>query len=45
MFLATQEAEIRKIVVQSQSQASSSETLSQKYLSQNRVGGVAQVVA
>jgi hypothetical protein len=42
--LATQEAEVRKIMVQSQSQEDSSWDPSQKYLTQKRAGGVAHVV-
>jgi hypothetical protein len=44
IILATQEAGFRKIEVQSQPWANSSETLSRKYPTQNRAGGVAQVV-
>jgi hypothetical protein len=44
VILAAQEAEIRRIVVQSQPRQIVHETLSQKYSSQNRAGGVAQVV-
>jgi hypothetical protein len=40
--LATQEAEIRRIAVQSQLGQIVQETLSQKYPAQNRAGGVAQ---
>jgi hypothetical protein len=36
--LATQEAEIRRIMVQSQPQANSCKTLSQKYSKQKRTG-------
>jgi hypothetical protein len=44
VILAIQEAEIRRIVVQSQSWTNSfQETLSQKYPTKNRAGGVAQV--
>jgi hypothetical protein len=39
-ILATQEAEIRKIVVQSQPGQIIHEILSRKYLTQNRAGGV-----
>jgi hypothetical protein len=42
--LATQEAEIRRIEVESQSGQIVLETLSQKYLTQNRAGRVAQVL-
>jgi hypothetical protein len=42
IILATQEAEIRKIVVQSQPRQIVHETLSQKNPSQKRAGGVAQ---
>jgi hypothetical protein len=42
--LATQGAEIGRIVVRSQPEQTVYETLSQKNPSQNRVGGVAQVV-
>jgi hypothetical protein len=41
-ILATQEAEIRRITVQSQSRQIVHETLSQKTLHKNRAGGVAQ---
>jgi hypothetical protein len=41
VILATQEAEIRKIEVQSQPRANSSETLSRKKPSHKRAGGVA----
>jgi hypothetical protein len=43
IIIATQEAEIRRIVVQSPAQANS-ETLSWKNSSQKRAGGVTQVV-
>jgi hypothetical protein len=42
VILATQEAEIRKIEVQSQPRQIVHETLSQKNSSQKRTGGVAQ---
>jgi hypothetical protein len=42
IILATQEAEIRRIVVQSQPRQIVRETLFQKYPSQKRAGGVAQ---
>jgi hypothetical protein len=45
VILATQEAEIRTISVQSQPLHILGETLSQKYLSQKRDGGVAQGVS
>jgi hypothetical protein len=45
VILATQEAEIRRIVVQSQPRQIVLETLSRKYPSQKRAGGMAQVVA
>jgi hypothetical protein len=44
VILATQEAEIRRIAVQSQSGQILRETLSQKNPSQKRAGGVAQGV-
>jgi hypothetical protein len=44
VILATQEAEIRRTAVQSQSGQMVWETLSRKNPSQNRVGGVAQRV-
>jgi hypothetical protein len=44
VILATQEAEIRRIVVLSQPGQIVSETLSQKNPSKNRAGGVAQDV-
>jgi hypothetical protein len=44
VILATQEAEIRRIMVQSQLGEVGSETLSQKNPSQKRAGGVAQGV-
>jgi hypothetical protein len=44
VILATQEAEIRRIVVQSQPEQIVHETRSQEYPTQNRAGGVAQVV-
>jgi hypothetical protein len=43
-ILATEEAEIRRISVQSQVGQIVLKTLSQKYPTQNRTGGVAQVV-
>jgi hypothetical protein len=43
-ILATQEAEIRRISVQSQPGKIDRETLSQKNISQNKAGGVAQVI-
>jgi hypothetical protein len=42
LILATQEAEIRRIMVQSQPRQIVLETLSQKTLHKNRVGGVTQ---
>jgi hypothetical protein len=42
LILASQEAEIRRIVVQGQPQHC--ETLSQKYLTQNRTGRVVEVI-
>jgi hypothetical protein len=42
IILATQETEIRRIMVQSQPRQIDCETLSQKYPSQERAGGVAQ---
>jgi hypothetical protein len=44
VILATQEVEIRKIVVQSQPGQIVLKTLSRKNLSQKRAGGVAQSV-
>jgi hypothetical protein len=44
VILATQEAEIRKITVQSQPKQIVHETLSQKYPTRNRTGGVSQAV-
>jgi hypothetical protein len=44
VILATQEKEIQRIAVQSQSRQIVCETLSQKNPSQKRAGGVAQVV-
>jgi hypothetical protein len=44
VILATQEAEIRRIVVRSQPREIVLETLSQKNPSQKRTGGVAQAV-
>jgi hypothetical protein len=44
IILATQEAEIRKITVQGQARQIVCKTLSQKYSTQNRAGGVAQEV-
>jgi hypothetical protein len=44
IILATQEAEIRKIEVQGQPWQIVCETLSQKYPTQKRAGGVAQVL-
>jgi hypothetical protein len=44
VILATQEAEIRRITVQSQPGQIILQTLSQKYPTQNRTGGVAQAV-
>jgi hypothetical protein len=44
IILATQEAEIRRITVQSQSGLIVCKTLSQKYLNTKRAGGVAQGV-
>jgi hypothetical protein len=44
VILATQEAEIRRIVIQSQSRQIVHKTLSRKNPSQKRVGGVAQVI-
>jgi hypothetical protein len=44
IILTTQEAEIRRIEVQSQPRQIVCETLSQKYLTQNRAGGMDQVV-
>jgi hypothetical protein len=43
-MLATQEAESRRIKVQSQPRQIVHETLSRKYPTQNRAGGVAQMV-
>jgi hypothetical protein len=43
VILATQEAEIRRIMVQNLLWQRVWETLSQKYPTQNRAGGVAQV--
>jgi hypothetical protein len=45
VILATQEAEIRRIVVQSQHKQTVHKTLSQKNLQKKRVGGVAQGVS
>jgi hypothetical protein len=42
IILATQEAEIRRIMVRSQPRQIVCETLSQKTLHKNRAGGVAQ---
>jgi hypothetical protein len=42
VILAIQEANIRRIMVQSQSRQIVHETLAQKYLSQNNAGRVAQ---
>jgi hypothetical protein len=42
VILATQEAEIRRIVVQGQPRQIVCETLSRKYPTQKRAGGVAQ---
>jgi hypothetical protein len=42
IILATQEAEIRRIVVRSQPQQRVCKRLSQKYPSQKRAGGMAQ---
>jgi hypothetical protein len=44
VILATQEAEIRRIKVQSQPEQIICKSLSQKILSQKRAGGVAQGV-
>jgi hypothetical protein len=44
VILATQEAKIRKIAVQGQSEQIVHKTLSQKYPTQNRAGGMAEVV-
>jgi hypothetical protein len=44
VILATQEAQIRRITVQSQPGQTVRKTLSQKYPSQTRAGGVAQGV-
>jgi hypothetical protein len=44
IILATQETEIRKTEVQSQPCQIVQETLSQKYPTQNRAGGVTEVV-
>jgi predicted nucleic acid-binding Zn ribbon protein len=44
IILATQEADIRRITVQRQSRQIVYKTLSWKYLTQERAGGVAQVV-
>jgi hypothetical protein len=44
VILATPEAEIRRIVVQSQPQQIVCETLTQKYTIHQRAGGLAQVV-
>jgi hypothetical protein len=44
VILATQEAEIRRIVVQSQPGVNDYETLSQKHPTQKRAGEVAQVI-
>jgi hypothetical protein len=45
VILATQEADIRRITIQSQPRQIVRETLSQKNLSQKRAGGVAQGVS
>jgi hypothetical protein len=45
VILPTQEAEIRKIMVQTQPRKIVHETLSRKNLSQKRAGGVAQGVS
>jgi hypothetical protein len=44
VILATQEAKIRRITVQSQPRQVTPETLSQKYPTHKRAGGVAQRV-
>jgi hypothetical protein len=44
VILATWEAEIRRVVIGSQSRQIVQETLSQKYPTHNRVGGVAPVI-
>jgi hypothetical protein len=44
IILSPQEAEIRRIEFQGQPKKNESETLSQKYPTQKRAGGVAQVV-
>jgi hypothetical protein len=44
VILATQEAEIRRLMIQSQPKQIVRETISQKYLSQKRAGGVAHGV-
>jgi hypothetical protein len=44
VILASQEAEIRRIVVQGPPRQIVQETLSQKYSTQKKAGGVAQVV-
>jgi hypothetical protein len=44
VILATQEAEIKRIVVQSQPGRILLETLPRKYSSQKKAGGVAQVL-
>jgi hypothetical protein len=44
VILATQEAEIRGIIVQSQPRKVAHKTLSQKYTTQERAGGVVQGV-
>jgi hypothetical protein len=45
VILATQEAEIRRIVVISQPRQIVCETLSQKYPTQNRAGGVVECLS
>jgi hypothetical protein len=45
VMLATQEAEIRRIMVQSQPRQIVCETLSQKHPTQKRAGGVAQATS
>jgi hypothetical protein len=44
VIIATQEAEIRRIAVQSQPRQIVQQTLSRKYPSQKKIGGVAQGV-
>jgi hypothetical protein len=44
IILVTQEAEIRRILIQGQSTQTVNETISPKYPTQKRTGGVTQVV-